>query len=130
MDNRQFNVNGSGDELLLATLKLAFAQSNKTASGWRFDQKFGLILCWYEGDGVSKFPIDQMSAEDVFPMVSRWLKSDEAATVEHTVSWDKDCKHDGHNSIGWRVYCGNWGHVGGRPDAICAIKPAYLWHGK
>ena len=62
-------------------------------------------------------------------MASSWLKGEFAKTVILD-DWDADMNHDGSNSRGWRVYVGDWGHVGDEMYAICAVKPVFLWHGK
>jgi len=134
MDNRVFNVNGKGLEMLIATLQLAFSQEgrNTTAKAYTIDPEKGLILLWYIPDSKTKkinpFLVP-LSAEAVAVQVMEWLKTDGAweTKLDH---WDEDCDHDGHNTKGWRVYCEDWGHVGTHHNAIVAIKPAYMWHGK
>lgn len=129
MDNRIFNVNGKGEELLLKALELAFEQSKCKCKGW-LATKQGLVLAWYVDGKTTPLPTTAgMTAAEVLPLVLSWLKSDEAKAVE-TSGWDADMNHDGHNSLGWRVFCEDWGHVGGSSSAICAVKPAYMWHGK
>lgn len=127
-DNRIFNVNGESEAFLARTLSLVFAQSDFTAKGWVFDKKHGLILIWSAVQKANPFP-SALTAEQCLPFVLAWLKSDEAKTVECT-GWDEDFEHDGDNSRGWRVYCEDWGKVAGYDAAICAIKPAFIWHGK
>ena len=137
MDNRVFNVNGKGQGLLEATLTLAFAQhsSQIKAKGYLFDPEFGLVLLWYWPDKLSENhpPVQKfmapLPAEKVAPMIMEWLKSEEAGKVK-LEGWDRNADHDGHNSQGWRVYCGDWGHVGRYRGAIVAVTPAYMWHGK
>lgn len=131
MDNRLFNVNGRGDDMLLKALELAFLQfSDKcTVSAWEQSKQHGLILCWTNKvHNVIPTPGD-LTAKQVFPIVKAWLSSDFAKTVELS-DWCDDHDHDGHNSTGWQVYCSDWGHVGNQHYSICAVKPAYLWHGK
>jgi hypothetical protein len=129
MDNRIFNVNGRNEELLLKALELAFEQSGFKCKGW-LATKQGLVLTWYVDGKTTPLPTTTgMTAAEVLPMVLSWLKSDGAKAVEST-GWDADMDHDGHNSLGWRVFCEDWGHVGGSSSAICAVKPAYMWHGK
>ena len=111
MNNRVFSVNGSGSDKLLATIKLAFNQDftpfmqrvEPICKGWAFNKEKGLILLSYFGreDNVNVLP--DMTADQVFPLVEAWLKSDEAKSVEKT-GWDRDLDHDGHNTGGWRVY--------------------------
>lgn len=131
MDNRLFNVNGCGDEMLKDTLSLAFKQADaKTASAWVQTKEQGLILLYYTSSDevLNKFP-SKLTVDVVFPIVKTWLTDDFAKTV--TLSeWCQNLDHDGHNSKGWQVYCGDWGHVGSFTSVICAIKPAYMWHGK
>ena len=127
MDNRIFNVNGKGDDTLLATLRLAFKQEGDrcTAKAYIIDPEKGMILLWHS-DGGTVFP-SPLTPEQVVPIVSAWLATKPDIKCE---SWDKDHDHDGHNSLGWRVYVEDWGHVKSIFHTICAIKPAYLWHGK
>ena len=132
MDNRVFNVNGTGDDMLQRTLFLAFEQSgrNSLAKGWKQSVTHGLILLWYT-EGVKdavQFPSGLLPAE-VCPIVLNWLHGDFAKTVA-LKDWDMNIDHDGHNGMGWRVYCEGWGHVDGEHAAICAITPAYMWYGK
>ena len=134
MNNRIFNVNGEGDDMLLAALKLVFKQegANTTCTGWNFDKQKGLILFWCcENDNendVKPFPVE-MTAEQCFPFVKAWLSSNQAKTVE-LKDWDAETDHDGSNEMGFRIYCEDWGHVGDYHSAICAIKPVVLWFGK
>jgi hypothetical protein len=132
MDNRVFNVNGRlhDKDQLLAALKLVIGQSGHRVTGWKFDKKKGLILSWYSEDGVVSFPAcNGMTAESILPIVLEWLSSDEAKTVV-LKGWDMNADHDGSNSPGWRVYCEDWGFVGDCHSAVCAITPAFCWHGK
>ena len=131
MDNRIFNVNGSGEEMLLAALRLAFMQdgSNRRCRGWQLT-KNGLVLAWYVEGNTVPFPGSRgMTAEEVLPVVLSWLVGDDAKGVLME-GLDANADHDGDNSLGWRVFCEDWGHAGGCTTAICAVKPAYLWYGK
>lgn len=131
MDNRIFNVNGSGDEMLKLTLSLVFLQRDKnaTCTGWKQTKEHGLILFWSNDDPTTdKFP-SPLNAEGMFPIVKSWLSCDFAKTV--TLSeYCNNLRHDGHNTHGWQVYCSNWGNIGDHTYTICGIKPAYMWHGK
>lgn len=131
MDNRIFNVNGKGIEMLQKAIELAFMQftSSRKAkcSGWSFSKEKGLMLNWSSTDGNS-LPID-MNAEDCAQWAWKWLQSDESKTVVLSDFCDNQ-EHDGHNTQGWQVYIEDWGKVGKNDYALCAIKPAYLWHGK
>lgn len=129
MDNRIFNVNGSGQEMLGLTLRLAFLHNGKNtkATGWKKTKKHGLILYQYDGgDGAIVFPVP-LIAESVLPVVSHYLQSN--PDVEYK-DWDENFEHDGDNSIGWRVFCEDWGHIDGSSYGFIAIKPAFMWHGK
>jgi len=131
-DNRVFNVNGRGLEMLRSALKLAFQQDgdSTTAKAWRFVPEKGFVLLWVHnaGDGSNAFPCP-LSADAAVSMVWEWLEGEQAKGMKFE-GWDADCDHDGHNSMGWRVFTGDWGHIAGNTYAICAIRPVYLWHGK
>jgi hypothetical protein len=133
IDNRVFKINGQGDEMLLAVLELAFAhQGGALAVGWTADPKKGLILYWTSclDENVNEFPA-KSSPNTILPLVVSWLAKDETwENNEFDYSWDMDMDHDGDNSRGWRVYCNDWGHIDRIRGAICAIKPAHMWHGK
>lgn len=130
MDNRIFNVNGEGDEMLLHALELVFAQEgeNTKAAAWKYDQKKGLILLWYADERAVNFPAP-LTPKACLPFILAWLETKDAAAVERTHK-DASIDHDGSNGAGWRVYCEDWGHVGDFTNAICAIKPVTLWFGK
>ena len=130
MNNRLFNVNGKGTDMLKDALSLVFKQwgGNTTCEAWIESQEHGLILLWHKDKNSNGLPA-KMTAESVTTMVQLWLSGDFAKTVKLS-DWCGDSDHDGHNSMGWQVYCEDWGHVGSNPYAICAIKPAFMWHGK
>lgn len=132
-DNRLFNVNGCGDEFLAKVLELAFEQEgrNTKCSHYAIHPEKGMILLWYNDSSdktVQRLPCE-MTAKGLVPLISQWLKSEEAEKIAMG-DWEDDIDHDGSNSKGWRVYCEEWGHVANYRGAICAIKPVYLWHGK
>lgn len=132
-DNRVFDMNGETQEQLRMAFKLAFVQEghNTKAKYWTFDKKNGLILHWYVSDQskVNALPVP-LEAEAAADLAWQWLKSsDEAKTVELD-GWFCDEDHDGSNSLGWRAYVDDWGHVGNYNGSIIAVTPAYLWHGK
>lgn len=129
MDNRIFNINGEGKEMLERALELVFEQSgSQTCKGWKFSIEHGLILCWWASQEIIPFP-GNLTAKQCVEFAWSWLLGDQAKTVKLT-GWDADADHDGHNSEGWRVYCEDWGNVADCSSGICAIKPVYLWHGK
>ncbi len=136
-DNRVFSVNGEGEEMLLAVLKLAFMQEgdNTAATGWKFSKTKGLILYQYPQDeedqkrGINAFPTE-LDATGVMPMVWQWLQSKQAGNVK-LEKWDRDEDHDGSNGPGFRVYCDDWGQIEGEGhEAFLAITPAFMWYGK
>jgi len=133
MDNKVFNINGRGDELLEKVIELAFIQewgpeSPATVKAWREDKEKGLIFLWTATEDSNKFPT-ALNAKQAAGVASAWLQGEFAQEVELD-GWDVDCDHDGSNDLGWRVYCEDWGHVGHDSYAIIAIKPAYMWYGK
>lgn len=143
MDNRVFNVNGSGKEMLRAALKLAMVQNQgcygfkdefkvtDKAEGWIFSPTKGLILLSYipsSCKNANKF-LTPMGLDSLTETVWEWLKSEEAQSIELD-GWFADMDHDGSNGPGWRVYCEDWGQVEGLWGTIAAITPAYMWYGK
>lgn len=134
MDNRIFNINGKGESMLLRVLELACIQNGgpehpSKIKGWKVTDEDGMILYWHP-ENVTPLPGDGVTAKEFMPIVWSWLSNDKEKVKIKLTSWDRDADHDGHNGQGWRVYCGDWGHVGGSSYAICAVKPVYLWYGK
>lgn len=131
MDNRIFNVNGQGRDMLKKTLELAFLQQgdNTTCKGWRQTKDHGLILLWSDSREKANPLPAPMTADECVPMIEKWLETDFAKSVSLS-RFCEDSDHDGSNSEGWQVYCEDWGHVDHDCYAICAIKPAFMWHGK
>lgn len=140
-DNKLFNVNGRGPEMLAKTIDLAFhqewgnfmgANSEGVITGWRFSPTAGIILTYSQSDGVitkyNKF-VTPLSLLDAAKFVIRQLESDESQAVP-LERWEDNMDHDGHNSIGWRAYLGDWGQIDSDWYALVAIKRVYLWHGK
>lgn len=129
-DNRIFNVNGKTREDLQLAMQLAFSisGSNTKAKHWRYMPEKGLVFLWTDTQNSIKLPmpIDHTQAAEI---AFQWLKSDEAKRVP-CIDNDADLDHDGDNSLGWRVYLEDWGHVGDECYAICCVKPVFLWHGK
>jgi len=131
--NRIFNVNGrldrGGDKLLRDAMDLALRLSDHKVVAWRSTKEHGLILDWCATDDLpsNKLPAP-LDADGAMPFVLAWLKSDEAKAIKLD-KWDVDYDHDGHNGPGWRVYCGDWGHVAGW-QAIVAVKRVFMWYGK
>lgn len=133
MDNRIFNVNGRGREMLRSALELAFMQEGwddmpARAEGWRVDPGKGLIFFWHAGEGAKKFRRAR-TAKQVVGLVAKWLESDQARNIPCN-GWDADIDHDGSNERGWRVYVEDWGHIGEETYAICAVRPSFNWLGK
>ena len=133
-DNRIFNINGKGKEMLLSALRLALAQrsTRADAAGYALDSDKGMVLLWHVAEGGIAFPAP-LKAEQAVEVVWTWLESGPTVLQADT---DSDYDHDGHNSAGWRVYCEDWGHVALSKASPCshyaivAIKPVFLWYGK
>lgn len=116
--------------MLLAALSLAFDQAGRHPRAWK-ETGSGLVLYSNNDNGTNPFPesADGLSAAECLPFVAGWLNSEFAKTLP-CEGLDSDLDHDGHNGIGWRVYCGKWGHVDGDLYSMCAVKRVFLWYGK
>lgn len=104
MDNRQFNVNGEGREMLQQALELVFEQQGErtTCVAYRVTPSHGMELYWYVPDGLkpgvqydawrveleTKYPAQRlptgMTAAQVVELVWAWLNSPEAGVC---VEW-------------------------------------------
>lgn len=131
-DNIIFDVNGRTPKALELALELAFEQSGHKPVAWKVHATKGMIFYWTipsrKAVNVNKF-MSPPSAKPLTDLIYDWLETDEAKTIE-TIGYDEDHDHDGHNSLGWRVYTESWGHINEEWEAFLAVKPAYLWHGK
>lgn len=127
-DNRIFNVNGLEESHLGAAIELAFAIAEcERATHFRISKTKGLILYEWPSPGTSPL-LSPMKPKLLAQIAMNYLESDAAKECE-CEGWDANSDHDGHNSRGWRVYVDDWGHIEDE-DAICAIKPAFMWYGK
>lgn len=112
-DNRILNINGESDAQLLLALQFAFRDqydTPNTCDGWKVIPAKGLVLYQYYSDhlkNVQQFPV-KLSADEVFPIVKKWLASDDAKKIPHE-NWDVNMSHDGSNIVGWRMYLEDWG---------------------
>lgn len=136
MDNRVFNVNGRGHQLLSDCITLALDQGGYTKlDGYRIEATHGLILYGHIPEGRKKEAtrfLAPHTPSQVAPIVIDWLTAQFLSGMKFSVAcnWDGDCDHDGSNSKGWRCYVGDWGHVADDWGVVCAVIPAYMWHGK
>lgn len=111
MDNRVFNVNGESKVMLLKTLELVLMQCGGGGrfKGWYFDKEKGLVLTWHKHERANQFLCpDGLNATQITDMIFEWLDSEDAKSMKLT-NWDVNEDHDGHNGLGWRVYCEGWG---------------------
>jgi hypothetical protein len=134
-DNRIFNINGEEDLHLETAIKLAFQiesnhnEKGASAKGYIVMPDKGLVFLWYLTPNAVAFA-EPMYAEDAYIFAKQWLAGPNAKNIELNERWEGNCKHDGSNGLGWRVYVEDWGHIGTNHYAICAIKPCYVWYGK
>lgn len=135
MDNKIFNVNGTTKIKLLHTIRTimlsdyAEEENFSKAESWVVDPIHGLVINWYNKPEFNSFLTPQ-TPEQITEQVWQWLQTEEADNIKPVDRWDVNMNHDGHNSTGWRVYVGDWGHVGGNQYAIFAVRKIYAWHGK
>lgn len=111
-DNRILNINGYGKKMLKDAIKIACSKGNKFETKIEasiFDLNSGLILLWTPCEAATKFE-KPLSSNEMTEIAFKWLSSEEAMKMKFE-GWDSDADHDGSNSIGWRVYCEDWGHV-------------------
>jgi hypothetical protein len=127
-DNKIFNVNGHGLDMLTRTLKLV-NDDDDSFRGLILDANHGLIWLW-TNPHISRAIIYDiaLSARQAAEITMQWLESNEPKP--EMTGWDANADHDGDNKLGWRVYVEDWGDVGSINCAICAVRPAYLWYGK
>ena len=139
MDNRIFNVNGSGLEALKAAIHLAIIHEGRTETknqinAWMIMPEKGLVFFSYGAPKGSNQFITAISSAQAAEMAFNWLQDpDKMKEIYDKLSWegwDDNLDHDGNNSRGWRVYVEEWGHIGNHYGTVCAIRPTYLWHGK
>ncbi len=119
IDNFHIDVTALEREDFSLAVRLAFSQ-NKSTVGWRVLPTHGLVLFWVKTEGINLFPAS-LDAEGAADMAWRWLKE---------ADYGPEPDHDGSNSRGWRIYNEDWGHVADSYQAICAVQPEWVMHGK
>ncbi|WP_435624489.1 hypothetical protein [Flagellimonas sp.] len=132
MDNRDFNVTGRSKQQLLQTIKCLLLNEYgdfRKVQAWKFVKQKGLILYWSDSVKDSHKMMGNLNPEQITDAVWQWLQTEEAKTTTLSGN-DVDCKHDGHNKIGFRVYNEGWSEVEGHDYSICAVTPRHCWYGK
>ena len=132
----QINVVSDDPQLLLHALTIAMSHSHvadKGCWGWGEHPEKGLILFAHPLSGRTKdlFPSNpfptRLRLDQVVPMVKQWLSVQQ---------YGREPDHDGSNSKGWHVFTESYGGIlltdgyQNSWEAICAIKPVWIEHGK
>lgn len=149
-DNVVFNVNGQSKGDLISAVKLALSirDRNLKTVAFRYIKGRGLVFFWSVPKEKDTIELMQgMNPEQAAEYAWAWLEKspDAKAELESLAEinedddseesianshWDRDSDHDGHNSVGWRVFVEDWGHVAGQWSASLCVKPVFVWHGK
>lgn len=149
-DNLVFNVNGQSKEDFISAVKLVLSirGGNSKTVAFRYVKGRGLVFFWSvpkEKDTIEL--MREMNPEKAAEYAWAWLHNspdakaeiealsgiDEDDDSEESIAnshWDRDLDHDGHNTVGWRVFVEDWGDVAGQWSASLCVKPVFVWHGK
>ena len=137
MDNQIFDVNGAGPTMLAKVLEIALLQGgHKEYGAFKQHPAKGIILYWtipesgYEIEGVTRFMVPPTAAELARQICEMIVDAKSWFNMKSLGEWEDDCDHDGSNSMGWYAYCEDWGHVDKAWQAVIAVKPCFMWHGK
>lgn len=142
MDNFKIDITAEGKTSLHKAIEIVFAHN---APGGKVESyqvvqlqscpytgipeslngKTALVLRWTKADQMKPDgPVNLLTKLDVagaVDLASRWLAEQD---------YGRQPDHDGDNGKGWRVFTGNWGHVGNDHYAVCAILPEWAMYGK
>lgn len=133
-NNFHIDVHCRGEEQLRLSLDIALGEApgrkakafikkkmktNSIAYG-KNEELETLILLWNEEEGSTPFP-SKLGLDQTIAVVTGFLDEVEPGNQPD---------HDGNNSIGFRVFNEDWGHVGGSPYGIVGIQPCWMMHGK
>lgn len=129
-DNWIFDVNGYEKDHLKAIINLALMQTGNKIVGYTIDVTRGIILYWYVPDDKTNVVVFPLQNFDLI-IETIWAFLKETKWAVSFEKWEEDADHDGHNTMGFRVKTGNWGHIDyvGH-SAFLLIKPIYIWFGK
>ena len=142
-DNKIFDINGHGTDMLINALWLAFKQGEYTCVGYSQSTQYGLILYWKKPNTkllehvflpktalISFCALDPaLDAIQCTSIVTAWLEVGTFADIVKLNKWEIKADINGTTSLGWRIYKDDWGNVGNETSAICAVKKVWLWHG-
>ncbi len=131
-DNLFVSVRASQKESLELAIQIAFNfHNNKAAISYYIDKKFGIVF-ERSIEEKSKRSISipfKMDAKKAADFAWNWLQDINYKDYEYQgMSSHYDGEAD--NKKGFEVYVEDWGHVNGASNAICGIRPAYIWIGK
>ena len=125
MDNRRFDII---DQDRLREW-IACCVGRQTAIGWSAHARdengpARLLFFWMAPPkvvrGFTNLPF-KATDQDIAIITQRWL--DEA-------NYGPEPDHDGDNGKGFRLFCEDWGHVDGHPEAFLAVTTAWAMYGK
>lgn len=112
------------DAPLDKSLEVAFSHCSKivgwTAMKLKSTDNVALVFYRTQATGVNTFPCP-IGLKEVQPIIEQWLEQAEYGEEPDT---------DGHCTKGHRVFCENWGHVDGQWEALFAVEPVWMMHGK
>jgi hypothetical protein len=124
MDNRIISVQSEGRKAFDLAFQLLFDNApGDTVTHYIDHPKAGLILLWSSESNAIKLPVP-LKWKEAADLAWAWLGS--KTDKEYT----EYCDHDGSNGHGFRVYCEDWGHVGGYHYGVLGVVPVWAWYGK
>lgn len=142
MDNKIFHVNGAGPSELAHALEMILMQDDidhrrNAFGGWVEDRELGLILFQCRPangyrEGEYNRLLSKVSATDMAKMAWDWVSGlpEEDYPILHDDEADLE-DFDVDVRVGWSVSRGDvWGHIGKWRDALCVIRPCFLWLSK
>lgn len=126
MDNFHFDMTSRGVHTLRQALALFGAaveagDPERRVCGYAIDPERGMVLYCSPSPQATLLPFE-MSLAQAAEFAHEWLV--QRADYGQRPDIDGDCEK------GWRLYCQEWGRIGGDDHAFAAVKPAWAMYGR
>jgi hypothetical protein len=137
IDNFALDVRACSRKSFNAAIRIALAAApGGTASHWCEHPEFGLVLFWhagedrtFQGSKIKPFP-REFGPKEAARWAWQWLRKADRSKFKLVDMDERYNDSDVVSEEAFRVFVEDWGHVGGNPYAVAAIRPVWAWLGK
>ena len=128
---QKFVINGDNDKSLEKVLELALELSDYIGIEAFYEDKKGLVFCFYECEGSTKYPFNP-TIKVLVEHINQYIKGLSKEKIEELAGPCPD--NDGTVKLGWEVFHPLWygeNEIENYDNAaILAVRPCWIIYGK